>query len=104
MGCRASPPGYHVTLPTTYADRRFYRRITDDAFLLSDPTTGEIVFSFPLPMVGLNIRDRYVASYSIQGVDATYATRHWKRKTTAYKAQFAQRQAELPAVLNNDGM
>lgn len=95
--------GYHVTLPTTYADRQFYRTITDDAFLLSDPATGEIVFSFPLPMVALNVRDRYVASYSIQGVDATYATQHWKRKTAAYQTQFAQRQAELPAVLSNHG-
>ncbi|WP_255770750.1 integrase core domain-containing protein [Pseudarthrobacter sulfonivorans] len=39
--------GFHISLPSTYADRQFYRTITDDTFLLTDPTTGEIVFSFP---------------------------------------------------------
>ncbi|WP_258772020.1 hypothetical protein [Brevibacterium aurantiacum] len=42
--------GYHVSLPSTFADRQFYRTITDDSFLLTDMDTGEVVFSFPLPM------------------------------------------------------
>lgn len=73
--------------------------ITDDAFLLSDPDTGEIVFSFPLPMVALNVRGRYVASYAIQGVDAAHSTKHWQRKAAEYQTQFATRRTELPAVL-----
>lgn len=91
--------GYHVSLPTPFAERQFYRTITDDAFLLTDPVTGEIVFSFPLPMVALNIRGRYVASYSIQGVEALLSTKQWDRKQADYKGQFAQRQADLPDVL-----
>jgi hypothetical protein len=91
--------GYHVSLPTTYADRQFYRTITDDAFLLTDPVTGEVVFSFPLPMVALNVRGRYVASYSIQGAEVTHPTKPWERKNAQYQTQFAQRQADLPSVL-----
>jgi hypothetical protein len=53
--------GYYVSLPTACADRTFYRTITADAFLLTDPVTAEIVFSFPLLMVALNVRGRYVA-------------------------------------------
>ncbi|MEA9984125.1 MULTISPECIES: hypothetical protein [Subtercola] len=90
--------GYQVSLPTTYADRTFYRTITDDAFLLTDPVTAEIVFSFPLPMVALNVRGRYVASYSIQGVDVTHPTKPWTLKKAEYQTQFAQRQIDLPAV------
>ena len=91
--------GFHVSLPTTFADRTFYRTITETAFLLTDPVTAEIVFSFPLPMVALNVRGRYVASYSIQGVDVTHPTKPWERKCAEYQMQFAQRQIELPAVL-----
>ncbi len=29
--------GYHLSLPATYGGRHFYRTITDDAFLLTDP-------------------------------------------------------------------
>lgn len=95
--------GYHVSLPTTYADCQFYRTITDDAFLLTDPATGEITFSFPLPMVAMNVRDRYVASYAIQGVEVAYPTKQWKRKHAEHEAQFARRQADLPDVLTTGG-
>ncbi|WP_434922539.1 hypothetical protein ACR9WD_01365 [Glutamicibacter sp. PAEs-4] len=47
---------YHLSLPTTFAGRSFCRTITDQEFLLSDPGTGEVVFSFPLPMVALHVR------------------------------------------------
>ena len=95
--------GYHVSLPTTYADRTFYRTITADTFLLTDPVTAEIVFSFPLPMVALNVRGRYIASYSIQGVDVTHPTKPWARKNAEYQKQFAQLQTDLPAVLGEPG-
>lgn len=91
--------GYHVSLPTTYAERKFYRTITDDMFMLIDPDTGEIVFSFPLPMVALNVRGRYVASYAIAGVEATQATNQWERKRAEHQAQFAERHASQPDVL-----
>lgn len=64
---------------------------------------GEIVFSFPMPMVALNVRDRYVASYSIQGVDVAYSTKHWERKTADHQTRFTHRRAELPAVLDDPG-
>lgn len=54
--------GYHVSLPTTFSGRRFQRAITENEFLLSDSGTSEIVFSFPLPMIALQVRGRYVAS------------------------------------------
>ena len=91
--------GFHLSLPAPYGGRQFYRTITEDTFLLSEPATGEVVFSFPLPMVALNVRGRYVASYSIQGVEVAYSTTHWARMTTQYQQQFAQHRIDLPAVL-----
>jgi Integrase core domain. len=93
--------GYHLSLPATYGGRHFYRTITDDTFLLTDPATGEIVFSFPLPMIALNVQGRYVASYSIQGVEVAHPTKPWERKNAEYQKQYAQRQADLPAVLGD---
>ena len=54
--------------------------MTDTEFLLVDPATGEIVFSFPLPMIALEVRGRYVASYAIRGVQMSYPSKHWERK------------------------
>jgi len=53
-------------LPMTFAGRQFYRTITDEEFFLSDMATGEVVFSFPLPMVAIKNRKRTVASYAIK--------------------------------------
>lgn len=88
--------GYHVSLPSSYGGHRFYRTITGDMFLLTDMTKGEIVFSFPLPLVALNVRDRHIASYSIQGVELAYSTPYWERKIEAHREQFAGRQADQP--------
>ncbi len=93
--------GFHVSLPSTYAERKFYRTVTSEAFVLSDPVTGEIVFSFPLPMVALNVRGRYVASYAIQGVEVTHPSKQWERKHAECRAQFAARQASQPDVVTN---
>lgn len=61
--------GYHLSLPTTYAGRQFLRTITDDEFMLSEPDTAEVVLCFPLPMVALRVHGKFVASYSIKGVE-----------------------------------
>jgi len=91
--------GYQVSLPATYAERKFYRTITDGAFWLIEPDTGEIVFSFPLPMIALHVRGRYVASDAIAGVEVTHPTKQWERKHATYEAQFAERQTSQPDVL-----
>ncbi|MGP9838254.1 hypothetical protein [Arthrobacter sp. 179] len=83
--------GYQVGLPTTCGGRQFHRTITSDEFLLSDPDTSEIVFSFPLQMIALQMRDRWVASYAIQGVQLSHPTKPWAQKEAEYREQFAQR-------------
>ncbi|WP_417219630.1 integrase core domain-containing protein [Arthrobacter sp.] len=90
--------GYQVGLPTTFAGRQFHRTITDHEFLLSDPHTSEIVFSFPLPLIALKMRGRWVASYAIQGVQLTHPTKQWARKAAAYREQYAQREEQVPEV------
>lgn len=90
--------GYHIKMPTTVVAGQYYRTITDEAFMLTDPVTGEIVFSFPLPMRALHVRNRYVASYSVQGVEMANPSKHWQRKHAEYAEQFAQREEDLPEV------
>ena len=51
-------------------------------------------------MVALNVRDRYIASYSIQGFDVVCPTKPWARKNAEYQQQFAQLQTDLPAVFD----
>jgi hypothetical protein len=93
--------GYHVSLPTTFAGRQFYRTITDEEFLLSDIDSGEVVFSFPLPMIALQTRGRFVSSYTIQGVQLANPTTHWGRKHAEFQAQFALRRDQVPAVFTD---
>ncbi|KZO58732.1 hypothetical protein A2U19_11380 [Dietzia maris] len=93
--------GYAVRLPTTFGGREFDRTITDDEFLLSDITTGEVVVSFPLPMVALRVRGRHVASYAIRGVHVANPTAQWARKIAEHEAEFARRQEAVPEVFGD---
>lgn len=90
--------GYHVKLPSTYADRQFYRRLTEGEFSLADPRTGLIVFSFPLPMRALNVNGRYVSSYAIWGVQISHPTKHWERKLAEIQGQYDRREEDYPEV------
>lgn len=83
--------GLHVKLPTKYGGREFYRTITDDEFLLADPRSGEIVLSFPLPMVALRVKSRIVNSHAIRGVYLAEPNPYWQRKYEENQVLFAQR-------------
>lgn len=87
-----------MSLPSTFGGRQYYRTITDDEFLLSDIDTGQVVFSFPLPMVALEVRGRYVPSYTVRGVQMVNPTKHWARLHAEHLAEYAQRQEAFPEV------
>lgn len=91
--------GYHVSMPATFGGRQFYRTITDDEFLLSDIETGQVLFSFPLPLVALQVRGRYIPSYTVRGVQMENPTKHWARLHAEHLAEFEHRQGTLPEVL-----
>lgn len=93
--------GYFISLPTTMAGRRYYRTINDDEYLLSDPDTGEIVFSFPLPMVALHVRGRWVASASIRGVHISYPNKRWINKNAEFRAAYEAKEKALPDVFED---
>lgn len=59
--------------------------MTDDEFLLSDPDTGEVAMSFPLPMTDMYRSGKYIASYSIRGIQILNPTVHWDRKAERYR-------------------
>lgn len=90
--------GYHVSLPTTFAGRQFYRTTTDGEFFLMGPESGEVVLSIPLPMIALQVRGRYVASYAFQGAKISNPSKHWERKLAEFQEHYAQWQEQLPGV------
>ena len=92
--------GLQVSLPMTFAGRQFYRTITDEVFILSEMSTGEIVFSFPLPMVAIKGRKRTVASYAIKGVQIVNPTNQWVRKHAEYEAEFENRETVMSEVFS----
>lgn len=83
--------GLCVKLPLKYGGRQFFRTITDDEFLLVDPRSGEVVFSFPLPMAALRVQGRYVNSYAIRGVFLAEPGAYWQRKYEASQELLAER-------------
>lgn len=83
--------GLCVKLPVKYGNRQFFRTITDDEFLLVDPRSGEVVFSFPLPLAALRVQGRYVNSYAIRGVFLAEPGAYWQRKYEACQVLFAER-------------
>lgn len=93
--------GFHISLPTSFARRRFVRTITDTEFLLSDPETSEVVMSFPLPMVALKVEGKFVSSYSIRGIQMTLTTRQWEKKAEQYRAVIQAREDQMPAFFDH---
>lgn len=92
--------GNHISVPTTFAGRQSHRTVTDTEFLLSDPDTAEVVLSFPLPLMTLHARGKFIASYSIRGIMLKNPTKQWERKATEYREQFTLREAQAPEVFN----
>ncbi|MER8026338.1 integrase core domain-containing protein [Glutamicibacter protophormiae] len=92
--------GYHLSLPSTFADRQFIRTISETEFILSDPETAEVAFSFPLPMIALKVHGKYVASYSIKGVQLANPTAQWQKKADEYLEQYETRQQQMPEVFD----
>ena len=92
--------GLHVSLPASYADREYFRTITDTEFMLTDPGTGEIMFSFPLPLVAVNVRGRYVASYAVRGVQMSWPSKYWERKLAEHAEHFRRREDDHPDLFH----
>src|SRR5699024_2610512 len=97
---RVHHSGFIPALPMTFAGRQFYRTFIEEEFLLSDMATGEVVFSFLLPLVAINSRKRNVASYAIKGVQIVNPTKQWERKHAEYVAQLERRQVTMPEVFS----
>lgn len=88
--------GLQIKLPAAYGDREYYRIITGEEFLLADPRTGEVVFSFPLPLHALRVNGRYIASYAIRGVYLSHPTPHWLRKLEEFQGAYTRRECPTP--------
>ena len=80
------------------AGRQYVRTVTDTEFLLSDPVTGEVAMSFPLPLMTLRSSGKYIASYAIRGIHLSNATTQWKNQAERYRQEYAQREEQTPAV------
>lgn len=70
--------------------------VTEKQFLLVDPRPGQATLSFPLPLVALRVRGRFIASYAIRGVYLSDPTPHWRRKYEEHRQEFARRGTETP--------
>lgn len=101
FGSKAYFQGFHISLPTTFAGRQFVRTITEDEFLLSNHVNGDVVMSFPLPMVALKVRGKLVSSYSIKGIQVSLATRQWDKKAEQYRAAIQANEELMPGVFEH---
>lgn len=71
---RASTQGINERSHRT--PQQFFRTITDEKFILSDPDATEVMWNSPLPMVTLRVDRRCVASYSIIGIHLANSKRN----------------------------
>jgi len=93
--------GLQIKLPAHYGDRECYRTISEDEFVVADPRSGEFVFSFPLPLVALQVTGRFVPSYSIRGVYLSHPTPYWLRKVEELQGAFVHKELETPEAFKN---
>lgn len=94
--------GQQISVPSTLAGRQYCRTVTDEEFLLSDPDTGEVVMSFPLPMMAMQKNGKFIASYSIRGIHLMNATMHWERRAAKYREEYALRETRMPEIFTRD--
>lgn len=94
--------GHQIKLPASYGGQEYYRTISDEEFLLADPDTGEVVFSFPLPLVAMRVKGRFIISYSIRGVYMANPTPHWSRQHAQFHAAYARQELQTPNVFTDE--
>ncbi|MGP5687676.1 IS110 family transposase [Glutamicibacter ardleyensis] len=78
------------------------RMVTDEEFLLSDPDTGEVVMSFPLPLTSLYRISKFIPSYAIRGIQMLNASTQWESKAEHYRKEYEQRSTQMPDVFTGD--
>lgn len=90
--------GCCIKLPTKYGGREYYRSVTEDEFVLADPRSGEVVFSFPLPLMALRASGRYINSYAIRGVYLIDPNPYWLRKYDEALALWGERGGDAAEI------
>ncbi|GAA2945233.1 hypothetical protein GCM10010525_06120 [Glutamicibacter bergerei] len=94
--------GLHISVPSRLAGRQYYRMVTDEEFLLSDPDTGEVVMSFLLPLTSLYRSGKFIPSYAIRGIQMLNASTQWESKAEHYRKEYEQRSTQMPDVFTGD--
>ncbi|NKG20594.1 hypothetical protein [Paeniglutamicibacter terrestris] len=94
--------GEHISVPASLAGRQYCRTVTDGEFLLSNPDTGEVVMSFPLPMTAMYWSGKDIASYSIRGIQIQNPTVHWELKVERYRKEYGLRETQMPEVFTEE--
>lgn len=74
--------------------------MTDDEFVLPDPDTGVVVKSFSLPMKAMYESGKYIASYSIKGIQILNPTAHWENKAKRYREEYELREQLMSEVFS----
>ena len=83
-------------MPVIVGDRQVYRSITDKEFIPEDPRTGTVAFSFPLPLVALNVNGFHIGSQNIRGVYMAEPSTVWTNRNNKALMVFALREKEIP--------
>lgn len=94
--------GEHISIPASLAGRQYCRTVADDEFLLSDPDTGEVVMSFPPPVTAMYRSGKYIASYSIRGIQIQNPTVHWELKAERYRKEHELRETQMREVFSRE--
>ncbi len=92
----------HISVPSMLAGRQYYRMVTDEEFLPSDPDTREVFMSFPLPLTALYRSGKFIPSYAIRGIQMLNASAQWESKAEHYRKEYAQRATQMPHVFTGD--
>lgn len=86
---------FHIGLPSSHANRYYYRQITPDEYILWDPDTGEIALSFPLPLRALPPKAQYILSHAIEGVYLQDAPELWHQRNRANQIALINNSTQL---------
>jgi len=82
--------GYRIGPPAKFANRQYYRTVSDDQLAYWCAEEGELVVAIPLPIVAFSGAKRYLNSYNIQGAWLNEPTPNWIKKHREATQKFQQ--------------
>lgn len=88
--------GMRIQIPRRYTERPYYKTVTEKELAFWDAVDGELVMSFPLPIIAISLTKKFINSHNIKGAWLKDPTDNWIRHHNLAEQRFAELDESQP--------